>query len=143
MKFASRDGVVEVMKEGASLVETKCASKENAQKKRMAGPKKVRKLRRGIPVRKREASAGRRVRLRGSGRRPRRASALETWVERFGRRGTEPNELFRSKFGQNSWHPKQTTGGSVAKKNHFNEAAFDPKYKKGPHGWKENGNNLH
>ena len=26
-----------------------------------------------------------------------------TWVERFGRRGTEPNELFRSEFGQNSF----------------------------------------
>ena len=25
-----------------------------------------------------------------------------TWVERFGRRGTEPNELFRSEFGENS-----------------------------------------
>ena len=28
-------------------------------------------------------------------------------------------------------------------KNHFNEAAFDPKYKKGPHAWKEKGNKLH
>ena len=28
-----------------------------------------------------------------------------TWVERFGRRGTEPKELFRSEFGQNSWNP--------------------------------------
>ena len=28
-------------------------------------------------------------------------------------------------------------------KNHFNEAAFDPKYKKGPHEWKEKGNKLH
>ena len=26
---------------------------------------------------------------------------LAAWVERFGRRGTEPNELFRSVFGQN------------------------------------------
>ena len=25
-----------------------------------------------------------------------------SWVERFGRRGTEQNELFRSEFGQNS-----------------------------------------
>ena len=25
------------------------------------------------------------------------------WVERFGRRGTEPNELFRSESGQNSF----------------------------------------
>jgi hypothetical protein len=28
-------------------------------------------------------------------------------------------------------------------KNHFNEAAFDPKYKKGPHEWREKGNKLH
>ena len=28
-------------------------------------------------------------------------------------------------------------------KNRFNEAAFDPKYKKGPHEWKEKGNKLH
>ena len=28
-------------------------------------------------------------------------------------------------------------------KNHFNEAAFDPKYKKGPHEWKEKENKLH
>ena len=28
-------------------------------------------------------------------------------------------------------------------KNHFDEAAFDPKYKKGPHEWKEKGNKLH
>ena len=28
-------------------------------------------------------------------------------------------------------------------KNHFNEAAFDPKYKKGPQEWKEKGNKLH
>ena len=27
---------------------------------------------------------------------------VEDLVERFGRRGTEPNELFRSEFGQNS-----------------------------------------
>ena len=47
-------------------------------------------------------------------------------VERFGRRGTEPNELFRSEFGQNSWNRKKTT------KNHFIEVACDPKYKKGP-----------
>ena len=26
-------------------------------------------------------------------------------VERFGWRGTEPFELFRSEFGQNSWNP--------------------------------------
>ena len=36
-----------------------------------------------------------------------RAGALRSpewsWVERFGRRGTEPNELFRSDFGQNSF----------------------------------------
>ena len=29
-------------------------------------------------------------------------AAVAAWVERFGRRGTEPNELFRSEFGQNS-----------------------------------------
>ena len=28
-------------------------------------------------------------------------------------------------------------------KNHFNEAAFDPKYKKGPHERREKGNKLH
>ena len=28
-------------------------------------------------------------------------------------------------------------------KNHFNEAAVDPNYKKGPHEWKEKGNKLH
>ena len=28
-------------------------------------------------------------------------------------------------------------------KKHFNEAAFDPKYKKGPREWKEKGNKLH
>ena len=28
---------------------------------------------------------------------------VEDLVERFGRRGTEPNELFRSEFGQNSF----------------------------------------
>ena len=31
------------------------------------------------------------------------------WVERFDRRGTEPFELFRSEFGQNSWNRKKTT----------------------------------
>ena len=51
---------------------------------------------------------------------------VASWVERFNRRGTEPNELFRSEFGQNSWNPKKTT------KNHFIEVACDPKYKKGP-----------
>ena len=30
------------------------------------------------------------------------AEEVEISVERFGRRGTEPNELFRSEFGQNS-----------------------------------------
>ena len=29
-------------------------------------------------------------------------TAVEAWVERFDRRGTEPFELFRSEFGQNS-----------------------------------------
>ena len=32
---------------------------------------------------------------------------VRAWVERFGRRGTEPNELFRSEFGQNSWNLKK------------------------------------
>ena len=32
-----------------------------------------------------------------------RAVAVRTSVERFGRRGTEPNELFRSELGQNSF----------------------------------------
>ena len=31
-------------------------------------------------------------------------------VERFGRRGTEPFELFRSEFGQNSWNPGRILG---------------------------------
>ena len=35
-------------------------------------------------------------------------------------RGTEPNEPFRSEFGQNSWNPKKTT------KSHSIEVAFDP-----------------
>ena len=51
---------------------------------------------------------------------------MTSWVERFDRRGTEPFELFRSEFGQNSWNRKKTT------KNHFIEVACDPKYKKGP-----------
>ena len=29
---------------------------------------------------------------------------LQASVEKFGRRGTEPNELFRSEFGRNSWN---------------------------------------
>ena len=37
-------------------------------------------------------------------------------VERFDRRGTEPFELFRSEFGQNSWNPKKTTKSTAAKK---------------------------
>ena len=51
---------------------------------------------------------------------------LPALVERFDRRGTEPNELFTSEFGQNSWNRKKTT------KNHIIEVACDPKYKKGP-----------
>ena len=31
------------------------------------------------------------------------ADPVAPCVERFGRRGTEPNELFRSEFGQNSF----------------------------------------
>ena len=42
--------------------------------------------------------------------------AVAGWVERFDRRGTEPFELFRSEFGQNSWNPKKTTKSTVAKK---------------------------
>ena len=34
-----------------------------------------------------------------------RSSRVCTLVERFDRRGTEPFELFRSEFGQNSWNP--------------------------------------
>ena len=30
-------------------------------------------------------------------------AAVPSWVERFGRRETEPNDLFRSEFGQNSF----------------------------------------
>ena len=41
-------------------------------------------------------------------------------------RGTEPNELFRSEFGQNSWNPKKTT------KRHFFGVAADPKDTTGP-----------
>ena len=33
------------------------------------------------------------------------AHDIRTLVERFDRRGTEPFELFRSEFGQNSWIP--------------------------------------
>ena len=55
-------------------------------------------------------------------------------VERFDRRGTEPFELFRSEFGQNSWNPKKTM------KSHSIEVAYqkeekatnDPLYKEGP-----------
>ena len=42
----------------------------------------------------------------------------------------------RSEFKEN--HEKHRR-----EKNHFNEAAFDPKYRKGPHEWKEKGNKLH
>ena len=62
--------------------------------------------------------------------------ARVTWVERFGRRGTEPNVLFRSEFGQNSWNRKKTT------KNYFIEVACDPKYKTGPQKNQEKGNKL-
>ena len=44
---------------------------------------------------------------------------------------------------QNSWNPKKTTKSTVAKKNHFDEAAVDPKDKKGPHERREKGNKLH
>ena len=40
----------------------------------------------------------------GTGCASARARAAEnTWVERFGRRRTEQNELLRSEFGENSW----------------------------------------
>ena len=39
---------------------------------------------------------------------PRPAVAVQTRVERFDRRGTEPFELFRSEFDQNSLNPKKT-----------------------------------
>ena len=60
----------------------------------------------GIPlsVHRRAVRARRLVRAARPGvRRPRPgAEAAARWVERFGRRGTEPNELFRSEFVQNS-----------------------------------------
>ena len=31
------------------------------------------------------------------------AAQVTIWIERFGRRGTEPNELFRTELGQNSF----------------------------------------
>ena len=34
-----------------------------------------------------------------------RGTAVSPFVERFVRRGTEPFELFRSEFDQNSWNP--------------------------------------
>ena len=46
-------------------------------------------------------------------------AAVRARVERFGRRGTEPNELFRSEFGQNSWNREKTT------KSYFIEVACD------------------
>ena len=58
------------------------------------------------------------------------------WVERFDRRGTEPFELFRSEFGQNSWNRKKAT------KNYFIEVARDQKYKTGPLKNEETGNKL-
>ena len=35
------------------------------------------------------------------------------WVERFDRRGTEPFELFRSEFGQNSWNRSKFCQNSI------------------------------
>ena len=69
------------------------------------------------------------------GQRPR--QRVHAWVERFDRRGTEPVELFRSEFGQNSWNPKKTT------KKHFFEVAADPKDTTGPQEKREKGNKLH
>ena len=63
---------------------------------------------------------------------------VQTRVERFGRRGIEPNELFRSEFGQNSWNSKKTT-----KRQHFFEVAADPKDTTGPQEKREKGNKLH
>ena len=60
-------------------------------------------------------------------------AAVEAWVGRFGRRGTEPNELFRSEFGQNSWNQKKTT------KSYFIEVACDQKYKTGPQFFQNSG----
>ena len=51
------------------------------------------------------------------------ALAAAPLAERFDRRGTEPFELFRSEFGQNSWNRKKTTKNL----NHFIEGASDPK----------------
>ena len=36
--------------------------------------------------------------------------AVPAWVERFDRRGTEPFELFRSEFGQNSFKIQEPEG---------------------------------
>ena len=43
-----------------------------------------------------------------------------TLVERFGRRGTEPNELFRSEFGHNSFKIQELSLENLKKSENFN-----------------------
>ena len=46
--------------------------------------------------------------------------AVTGWVERFGRRGTEPNEQFRSEFGQNSFEIQDFSVESLKSSEKFN-----------------------
>ena len=56
-----------------------------------------------------------------TGRRARTRSATSpTSVERFGRRGTEPNELLRSEFGQNSFKIQEFSSENLRKSMNFN-----------------------
>ena len=50
------------------------------------------------------------------------ALRVEGWVERFGWRGTEPNELFRSEFGQNSFKIQEFSleNSKISEKFNFN-----------------------
>ena len=48
-------------------------------------------------------------------------------------------KLLRSEFLES----KENHEKHRREKNHFNEAAFDPKYKKGPPEMREKGNKLH
>ena len=59
---------------------------------------------------------------------------VDALVERFDRRGTEPFELFRSEFGQNSWNPEKTMKShSIEAAAHKAEKATnDPLYEEGP-----------
>ena len=51
----------------------------------------------------------------------------------------ESKENLRSEFLES----KENHEKHRREKNHFNEAAVDPKYKKGPHERREKGNKLH